>query len=269
MTYQRHHDYIWKSAQRERRGASITRISLLFLLLICLLQPGCLFRKKKIDDSKYPPAPLRSVALPMNIPPENPDLRWSSLAAASLMIQLTAEATDLEPVPMWEAMPVVLESVGPTRNISAENAAYLASRLAARWAILASVLPGERENVLRIDFLPARTSQVAYRYEGRFGADRLESELREAFGQFLNYLIARPLPGKSGGGLGGMQEIGRALDLEYGWFAKADPGQAAKIVSQLAVANKRLAELLFNPSLYPGILAPAKANPPEHAAMSK
>ncbi|MBM3789926.1 MAG: hypothetical protein FJW35_06185 [Acidobacteria bacterium] len=227
------------------------------LLLGVLLQPACLFRKKKVDETKYPAAPLLCVVLPVNIPAETPDLRWVALASTAIIMDNIAAAQDLDAVPLWEAMPVALESVGPTRTTSPEAAGFLASRLAARWAIHGELLPAEKETKIRIDFIPSRASLVAYRFEARFSAQDLEGTIREAFGQFLRYLIARPLPKTIRSNLDAPARIAEALDQEYGWFVAANPGKAETVVSRLAQSHRDLAGLLFNPAVYPSLAAPA------------
>jgi hypothetical protein len=233
---------------------------MVYLLVLSLLfAPACLFRKKKAPEvSKYPAAPIRCAPLPFNIPPDHSDLRWVSFGAPTVMARLLEEAPDLEAVALWESIPVALESVGETRTITPENAAYLATRLTARWAIQGELLPARRGMRLRIDFVPARASQVAYRYEGPFSPESMVQRMREALQQFLEYLIVRPLPRKTQeGGLGELKQIAQALEQEYGWYGTANPGKAEKVVAQLAASHMGLARILFNPTLYAILRVPA------------
>jgi hypothetical protein len=198
------------------------------------------------------------VALPVNVPADSPDLRWVSMAGSVLATRLILAAPDLEPVPLWESMPVALEAVGGGQSITAQMAAYIASRTTARWAVQGDLLPDKRGMKLRLDFIPARASDVAFRYEGAFSPNELARDTREAFEEFLRYLIARPFPKKDNPGeWDGLSEIAEALELEYGWNESAQPGKAQQVVAALVSSHKELVRILFNPAVYPAILPPA------------
>lgn len=245
------------------RAAGLFRTAALLVLALGLLQPACLFRKKKVlEASKYAAAAIRCVPLPLNIPPDHPEMRWVALGATAAMARLLRDAPDLEAVPLWESIPIAQGLVGETRAISPESAAYLASRLGARWAIQGELLPVRRGMRLRIDFIPARASQVAYRYEGTFAPDRLEQRMREAFRQFLEYLIVRPLPRRMAAGPSAdLQAIAQALEQEYGWHGAASPGKAEPIVARLAASEIEVARILFSPTLYPALRPPPGETP--------
>lgn len=245
------------------RAAAFIRGAAVLVLVFGLLQPACLFRKKKVlEASKYAAAAVRCVPLPLNIPLEHPEMRWVALGATVVMARLLRDAPDLEAVPLWESIPIAQGLVGETRTITPENAAYLASRLGARWAIQGELLPVRRGMRLRIDFIPARASQVAYRYEGPFAPDRLEQRMREAFRQFLEYLIVRPLPRRMDAGSSiDLQAIAQALEQEYGWHGAASPGKAEAIMARLAASDIEVARILFSSTLYPALRPPAGQGP--------
>jgi len=240
----------WKAMNGQRVVACLLLAGLLF-------EPACFFRKKKGAEPKYPSAPVRCALLPLNVPTENGDLHWAAFAATYLMARFVEQAQDLSAAALWETIPVALESVGDSRSITPDTAAYVASRVTARWAIEGELLPAKNGMRLRLDFVPTQTSMVAYRYESAFTPDTMVQKMREAFEQFLEYLMARPLPKNAGEiSAGELRQIGEALDQEYGWYRAADPGKADKVVAELARSQLEVARILFSPTLYL-VLAPA------------
>ena len=223
--------------------------------LILLIQPACLFKRHKTAAPQVTPTIIRIVFLPLNIPNENPDLRWLSLAVPIMMAKVSESAPDLEPVPLWEVMPVAAEAAGTSRSITAEVAAYIASRLTAKWATEGELSPAKGGVHMTVDFIPAKTTLVPFRYEKGTTIDSLGGHFPEAFEQFLRYLVARRMPRGDSRSLkvDSMKEVAEALDREYGWFVTADSGKSGKIAEELARTDNRLARLLFNPSLYPGM----------------
>lgn len=249
------------SARGERisRNAAGLRVAAVMVGLILLIQPACLFKKHKTAAPQVTPTIVRIVFLPLNIPNENADLRWLSLAVPVMMAKVSESAPDLEPVPLWEVMPVAVEAAGASRSITAEVAAYIASRLTAKWATEGELSPAKGGVHMTVDFIPAKTTLVAFRYEKELSIDSLGGRFQEAFEQFLRYLVARPMTKGDSRSLdaNSMKEIAEALDREYGWFVAADPGKFDKVVTELARTDSRLARLLFNPSLYPSMGTPA------------
>jgi hypothetical protein len=106
---------------------------------------------------------------------------------------------------------------------------------------------------MMVDFIPAKSNQVPFRYQKNTSIDSLGSGFPEAFRQFLRYLVARPLQPAKGSlpNMTSMKTLAEALDREYGWFVDAEPGKAQDVVADLARSDESLARLLFNPSLYP------------------
>ena len=227
-------------------------IALLLAILAALATTGCLFRKKKLAAApKLPAAPVRIVLLPANTPADNQELHWVSLATTVLMAKHSEDAQDLEVLPFWETLPIALETLGASRAISGETPAYVASRLNAKWATQVDLTPSKNGVSLLVDFMPVKSSMIAYRYEKQTSIDSLHAALREAMEQFLRYLQVRPLA-KSGKGIKlvdarELRAISEALDREYGWFSQADPGKAEKTFAGLARTDNRLARLLFRP----------------------
>ncbi len=258
----------WRS---RRRNLAIPAILFLFI------QPACLFHKKKAAvPEAVPAAPTRVVLLPFDLPAGNTELRWVALAAPVLMAKTMETSPDLEVVPIWQTMPIAVEAAGQSRELTPEVAAYVASRLAAKWAVDGQLAPGKDGVALTVDFIPAKATMIAFRYQKNGRADALGDQYHEAVRQFLDYLVARPL-GKSGARLpdaGSQKELAEALDREYGWYADASPGKAETIVANLIRTDATLARLLFNPGLYPGLgsvapkpkpidLTPVPPPPPE------
>ncbi len=231
----------------------------LFLILILLalpglfLQSGCFFRKRTPAAAPALPAPVRIILLPVNAPEGKADLRWTSLAATVRMAEIAAAAPDLEPMPLWESTPAVLQTLGNSRTITAEIAEFTAARLTARWGTVGDLITVNNAPTLRLDFIPSKPSLVPFRYEKPSAINALGPQFQEAFTQFLRYLIVRPLMEDRIRHLDAarLKEVAQALDEEYGWFVAAKPGAAGKVVEDLARSNHDVARLLFNPTLYP------------------
>jgi len=262
-------------AGHRQRGPGFC-LSVILLLIVSLAQPACFlhvlrpripFHKKKAAAPAAPTAPsVRIMLLPLNIPPENTDLRWVSLAAPILMAKTIEGSPSLEAVPLWEGMPVATESLGATRVITTEVAAYVASRVSAKWATEGELSAGKGGISMLLDFIPAKTTMVAYRYEKEVQTNGMGSHFFEAFNQFLRYLVAPPMPKMEGKVIdaNSVKELAEALDREYGWYVPAEPGKSGKLVADLVRTDIKLARLLFNPTLYPGLgTAPAPARPLE------
>ena len=242
----------------KRRAMSGQRVVACMLLMALLSSPACFFRKKKGVEPKYPSVPVRCALLPINVPGENADLNWVAFAATYLMARFAGQAQDLSAAALWETVPVALESVGDSRSITPSTAAYVASRVTARWAVQGELMPVKNGMRLRLDFVPTQASTIAYRYESAFSPDTMVQKVREAFEQFLSYLMARPLPKEAREiSLDQLKQIGEALDLEYGWYHAAEPGKADRVVAELAKSQMEVARILFNPTLYPVLAPPA------------
>ncbi len=225
-------------------------------VLALLVQPACLFHKKKAAVPETVPAvPTRVVLLPFNLPAGNTELRWVSIAAPILLAKTMEGSPDLEVVPIWQGMPIAVEAAGQAREVTPEIAAYVASRLAAKWATEGQLTPAKEGIALTLDFIPAKATMIAFRFQKDARVDALGIQFQEATKQFLEYLVARP-PAKAGSKLpetGSLKELADALDREYGWYSDANPGKADAVVANLIRADANLARLLFNPGLYPAL----------------
>ncbi len=233
---------------------------------LCLLAAAAIlflfFQTACGKKSKAPVAsisPTRLIILPFNVPTGDKNLRWTALAAPILMAKEGESSRDLVLVPLWEVMPTAIESAGASRSLTADSVATIANWLSAKWSILGDVSPAKRGVSMTIDFIPAKSTQVPFRYMKTGSVDVLGAGFHEAFKQFLRYLAARPLEqaGKSDQSMSSARPLAEAVDREYGWFVDADPGKAQAVVSDLAQKDERLAKFLFNPSLYP-VLAKTK-----------
>jgi hypothetical protein len=237
-----------------RRPRISSPVIFLLTVLAIMLQPGCLFRKKP-STPNYPAEPIRIALLPFNVPSDNAELRWVSLGAAIMMAKELEQAQDLDVVPLWETLPAVVETLGSSRTLTPETSAVIAARVNARWAAQSDLAPGQNGLDLRIDFIPGKATLIPFRYENQTQLDSLPARFREAFEQFLRYMVARPLQSKDRVGkpmeLNQLKELAAALDREYGWFGSADPGKAAVEAERLGRSDGRLARLLFSPTLYP------------------
>lgn len=239
---------------RRRRRAGIGLFLAIGLALAAtLILSGCFFRKRKAAVPHYT-APLRIALLPVNVPTENKDLNWVSLATPILMAKEMEAAADLETVPLWEGLPAALALLGPSRTLTEDIAVAAAGRVNARWVTQGEISPTQNGISILIDFMPRKGSQIPFRYAKECRTDSLSSHLREAIDQFLHYLVARPLAKRDRSGISlepnRLRDLAEALDREYGWFASAEPGRGEKTFSGLASTDGRLARLLFNPAIY-------------------
>src|SRR5262249_5960246 len=161
-----------------RRTRSFSRVTLVLAVLAALLQPGCLFRKKS-SAPKYPPEPIRIALLPFNVPSDNAELRWASLAAASLMATETDQANAPDVMPLWEPLPVAVETLGTSRALPPEISAVIAVRLNVRWVTQTDLAPGPNGLELRIEFIPAKATMIPFRYDSSTQIESLSSHIHE------------------------------------------------------------------------------------------
>ncbi|MGD0307854.1 MAG: hypothetical protein ABSC02_01085 [Acidobacteriota bacterium] len=245
-----------KRSQRKSLVALLLSLAFLALLLQtgCLLHPFHIFKHKPRPAPVIPP-PARIALLPVNLPSDDANLRWYSFGSVVLMDEVAHTASDLEPIPLWESMPVTMQALGNSRTITADMASQIATRLAAKWASAGDLLTADNSVTLRLDFIPAQTTVVPFRYEKPVSGDVLADRLTESFDQFLRYLIVRPLniDGIRPIEVKTLKEVAEALDAEYGWFTTAKPGVAGKAVEDLQKEAPGLARLLFSPTLYPSL----------------
>ncbi len=233
-----------------------SRLGWIAFACILALQPACLFRGHgKAKAPQAPAAAVRIALLPFNIPADNNNLRWVSLAAPLVMAKTVENVTAFELVPVWQTYPVAIESLGAARTITPEIAAYVADRVGAKWATHGELASTKDGVWLRVDFIPAKSSLVAYRFEKVMRLESMGVNAYAAFSQLANYLVLRPLPRFQGKGVSAssMRELAEAMDHEYGWFVAAEPGKSEKLASSLAKTDTQLARLLFDPILYPAV----------------
>ena len=224
---------------------------ILIALLIVSFNSSCIFRSKSVI---IPSAPVRIAFLPFNAPEGSSDLRWASMAVPVMMAQITKNSPGLDVSPLWETMQFTLESVGNSRIVSEESAAYVANWVSAKWSVMGDLTQEKKDKVsFLVDFIPARDTDIPFRYVKSVGMDSIDLNIRKSFGQFLDYIAARPL--ERGGvrqtSLQSLRQLAEALDKEYGWTVPAEPGMAESIVANLAKSDIQLARYLFNPSVYP------------------
>jgi hypothetical protein len=230
--------------------ANIFGIAVL-LLVAALLPSACFLRGGK--RAIMPTAPIRVAFLPFNVPEEDEDLHWTSMAVPVMLTMISRESDVLEPVPMYETMRFTLESVRNSRQVLPENAAYVANWLNAKWSVIGKTATENKEQIsLLMDFIPPQDTRVPFRYLKKIRMEDFDTNVRKSFDEFLYYLSA-PLPGKGGRkriSLISLRQLSAALDREYGWTVAPEPGKSEEIVSNLAQSDMWLAQQLFNPTLY-------------------
>jgi hypothetical protein len=232
------------------------------LLIVALAIAFVFFQSACSKKNKVAIPPISGVQialLPFNIPSGNQDLRWTAMAGPIMMAKVSEYAGDIEVIPLWQSMPVTLETGGASRSFTAESAAYIASFLAAEWSAMGEMSPTKSGVSMMIDFIPPRSTQVPFRFQKSGKIDDVGSQLPAAFNQFFYYLAAKPLApiDKKLPTMTAMKSLAEVLDREYGWSVEANPGQANEAVANLIRTDERLARMLFNPALYPA-LAPTK-----------
>jgi hypothetical protein len=225
-------------------------------VLLLFSQSACL---KKHRVPSVSAGPTRIALLPFDTSTENKDLRWTAMAGPILMAKASENAPDLVVIPLWQTMRTAIASAGASRSFDEDSAASTANWLGAKWSILGSIKPNKTRASLMIDFIPGKSNQVAFRYIKTTDMNSFRQAFHEATRQFLRYLSAKlPEPMKGNQlDLNSIKDLAQALDREYGWFEDADPGKAQEIVAGLARSDERLAQLLFDPALYP-VLAQKK-----------
>ncbi len=223
-----------------------------FAAVIAVFFQSACSRKKSVTPL-YATSPVRVVLLPFNIPDGEDDLRWVALACPVMMAMTAEYAGDLEAVPLWESMPIAKEAAGASRIINQQSAENAAQWLSAKWAITGELSPAERRIFAIVDFIPASTTSVPFRYMRRGSTNRIGSSFDKAFQQFLRYLLARPLERnrQDRPDMDSQRELAEAIDREYGWFVDEEAGEAQEIVAELFKSNPSLARFLFNPNVYP------------------
>jgi hypothetical protein len=230
-----------------------------------VLAPARLFQKRAPSKVQYPTSPIRVAYLPTNIPPDDKELRWISLAAPIMMAKISENAQDLDVAPLWEVMPVAVEAAGSSRSITPEGAAEIASRLSAKWATYGELTSVSRGIEMVIDYIPAKETGVPFRYTRIGNVDEIGYGFYDAMEQFTRYLMAHPIDLETvrETRLSSLRVLAEAIDLEYGWFVTADPGKADPVVANLARYDSRLARLIFSPSLYPILGNPPTTTTPQ------
>ncbi len=223
------------------------------LLLVAALFPSaCFLRGEK--RAIMPTAPIRVTFLPFNVPEENKELQWTSMAVPVMLTMISRESEVLDPVPMWDTMRFTLESVRNSRTIVPSNAAYVANWLNAKWSVIGETSTESKERIsLLMDYIPPQDTRIPFRYIKKIRVEDFDDNVRKSFDQFLYYLSA-PLPEKGSHKnitLASLRQLAGALDKEYGWTVAADPGKSEEIVGNLAQSDMWLARQLFNPALYP------------------
>lgn len=200
-----------------------------------------------------PATPVSIAFLPLNTPEGDKDLQWASMAMPIMMDLIARDSETLKPVPLWETMRFTLESVGNSRTVMQQNAAYAANWLNAKWAAVGSLSKGKGDKVtLMVDFIPPDDTTIPFRYLKNVNMNDIDANVRKAFNQFLGYISA-PVMDKTKGKhitLASLRQLAEAVDKEYGWTVAADPGKSEEIVANLIQSDRPLAQYLFNPSLY-------------------
>jgi hypothetical protein len=241
---------------RDCRNPLFTRW-LIFLLaaipvLVSLGSIGC---GKKAKARPAVAGPVRVVLLPFTVPEKDKDIQWAAMAAPALIVKASRHNPDIIVVPFWEAMPSAIASAGAARSFNDETAAAMANWMGAKWAIMGEITRTKTSYSLSIDFIPAKSMDVPFRFIKTRRLATMGIACQTAMRQWFRYTTSKTIPAakQKEPGLDRMRSIAEALDREYGWFETAVPGQAQEVVGQLSPADKDWAGLLFNPTMYPSL----------------
>ncbi|MDI9613524.1 MAG: hypothetical protein QM330_10855 [Acidobacteriota bacterium] len=223
------------------------------ILLLLFGQAGCA-KKTKVPAADV--GPQRIVILPFSVPEDDPELQWAAMALPMLMARAGTHYPDFVVTPLWESMPTAIAAAGAARSFNDDSATAVANWLGAHWTVMGSITRSKGSAYsLVVDFIPAKSSDVPYRYIKTRKMDSMGNAMLASIRQFLRFSTGRihPLPRVKVPGLDRVRPEGEALDREYGWFVEAAPGSAGTIVNDMTLTDKELARLLFNPTLYPGL----------------
>jgi hypothetical protein len=233
-------------------SARLRVVAAALVVVASVLSQSACFRKRVAAETVVG-APAKLALLPFNVPSEDKDLRWIALAAPILMAKAGEKAEGLEIIPLWESMPVALNISGASRTFTQDSAATAASWLTAKWSTLGEISPSKTGISMIVDFIPARSNQVPFRYSRSGKPDTVGAGFHDAYSEFLRYLVAKPYPRTRNTDLTmtKAKDLAEALDREYGWFVDAEPGKAQDVVTDLLRSDARLAKSLFSPTLYP------------------
>jgi hypothetical protein len=236
------------------KGPCYCRLIAVLLIVLLLLSWAC---SKKSKTETVSTSPTRILLLPFNVPAANKDLQWMALAAPILMTKTGEYTKDIEIMPIWQTMSIALSNAGNSRSFTPETAAAAASWVAAKWSVMGEITPSKNGVSMVVDFIPAKSTLVPFRYLKSGKPDVVGAGLYDAYSQFLRYLVAKPLQGSREREITmtSMKPVAEALDREYGWFVEAAPGKAQDVVESLMHSSESLARSLFSPTVYPSLAA--------------
>jgi hypothetical protein len=241
---------------RSRRNSLfIKQLMFLFAAIPFLVSLGSTGCKKQAQARPAVAGAIRVVVLPFSVPENDKDLQWAAMAAPALIAKASRNTPNVTVVPFWEAMPSAIASAGAARSFNDETATSMANWVGAKWAIMGEISRTKSSYSVSIDFIPARSMDVPFRYIKTRNLDSMGTAFQTAIRQWLRYTTSKPAPmvKQKEPGLNKMRSIAEALDREYGWFETANPGNAQDIVDKLSPSDKDWARLLFNPTIYPGL----------------
>jgi hypothetical protein len=209
--------------------------------------------KKKVDLS--PTATTRIAFLPFNVSENSKDLRWTAMAAPIVMAQASQKIKELEVIPLWQTMPLAIQTAGNSRILTQESAVSVASWLSAKWATYGEFRQAKNGVTMIIDFIPSKENMIPFRYSRTDKLDALGSGPHIAFEQFIRYTTMGYLEPEKGKAKNftALRGLAEAIDREYGWTMEAEPGKAQETVMSLIRTDEQLALYLFSPTLYPAL----------------
>jgi hypothetical protein len=231
-----------------------TRLFLIIALgiLVALFQFAC---SKKSKVSLSATSVTRVAFLPLNVPENSKDLRWTAMAAPIALAEACRNIKDIEIIPLWQTMPLAIQTAGNSRMITQEGTASVAAWLSASWATYGEFQHTKRSNSMIIDFIPTKETMIPFRYSRIGKLEGMEPGVFKALEQFMRYALNKRLDLKKNNAkdFTSYRRLAEALDREYGWSMEAEPGKAQGIVAELIQTDDRLARYLFSPTLYPAL----------------
>jgi hypothetical protein len=239
---------------RDRRNSLFTRRFMFLIIAIPLLVSlGSIGCNKKTKARPAVAGPIRVILLPFTVPENDKDLKWAAMAAPALIAKASRHTPDIIIVPFWEAMPPAIATAGAARSFNDETATSMANWAGAKWAIMGELSRTKSSYSISIDFIPAKSMDVPFRFIKTRRLDTMGVAFQAAIRQWFRYANSKTIPvaKQKEPGLNKMRVIAEALDREYGWFETAVPGNAQEAIDTLSPSDKDWAGLLFNPAMYP------------------
>jgi hypothetical protein len=247
----------FKTRNRDKKIFIRSVILMLAVALLAAAQTSC---SKKVRIPIEDSGPVRLVVLPFTVSADKPgqdkELQWVAMAAPALLVKTSRRLPDIDVVPFWEVMPAAIQAAGASRSFTDESASAIANWVSAQWAVMGEIRrTGSSSYTVVVDFIPGDPAKVPFRHIRTRRMETVGTTFYLGLRQWLRYVTSRPIPLLSvrEPGLQRMQQIGEALDKEYGWLVTAEPGTSQSFINELVLDGEDWVRLVFSPTMYPSL----------------